>query len=82
LNLSKTPFPMRGPMDVIFCRNTMIYFDTLVRRRLIDEFDRLARMDGYLAIGHSESLTGFETHFWALKPSVYQRRAEIANKAA
>jgi chemotaxis protein methyltransferase CheR len=82
LNLSQTPFPMKGPIDMIFCRNTMIYFDSAVRKRLIGEFDRLAKTGGYLAVGHSESLTGFETHFHAMRPSLYQKRAEIARKAA
>ena len=57
LNLSQPPFPMRGPMDVVLCRNVMIYFDEPVRRGLIEEFHRLIGGSGYLIVGKSESLT-------------------------
>jgi chemotaxis protein methyltransferase CheR len=58
LNLSQTPFPMNGPMDAIFCRNVMIYFDNVVRKRLLDECFRLLKKGGYLFVGHAETLTG------------------------
>ena len=48
LNLSVPPFPMRGPLDMIFCRNVMIYFDNRVRRKLLTEIHRLLRPCGYL----------------------------------
>jgi len=71
LNLSIPPFPMRGPMDAIFCRNVMIYFDNVVRKKLIDEMYRLLKPGGYLILGHSESLTAIPSDFEAVKPSVY-----------
>lgn len=71
LNLSETPFPMQGPMDVIFCRNVMIYFDYNTRRRLINEIYRLLKPNGYLFVGHAESLIGLTNGFKTIKPSVY-----------
>ncbi len=71
LNLSSPPFPMRGPMDVIFCRNVMIYFDNDVRRRLLAEAYRLLRPGGYLMVGHAESLTGMMSPFKSVRPSIY-----------
>ena len=71
LNLSKPPFPMKGPMDAIFCRNVMIYFDKIVRKKLVDEIYRLLKPGGYLILGHSESLTAIPSDFKAVKPSVY-----------
>jgi chemotaxis protein methyltransferase CheR len=71
LNLSTLPFPMRGPMDVVFCRNVMIYFDNTVRSRLLGEIHRLLRPGGYLLVGHAESLTGMMSSFKTVKPSVY-----------
>ncbi len=41
LNLSKPPFPMTGRLDIVFCRNVMIYFDNSVRTRLVNEIYRL-----------------------------------------
>lgn len=76
LNLSCPPFPMRGPLDVIFCRNVMIYFDRELRQRLLGEAHRLLRPRGYLMIGHAESLTGMSSGFCSLRPSIYMRLEE------
>ena len=71
LNLSKPPFPMQGPLDAIFCRNVMIYFDNSVRKNLLAECYRLLKPEGYLFVGHAESLTGLLIGFKAVMPSVY-----------
>ena len=73
LNLSEIPFPMRGPLDVIFCRNVMIYFDNRIRKRLLDEMYRLLKPGGYLIVGHAESLSGLLSTFQSVEPSVYVR---------
>lgn len=67
------PWPMRGPFDVIFCRNVMIYFDREVRERLVGRFHGLLRDGGYLYVGHSESLTGLQHPFSYVRPAVYRR---------
>src|SRR5262249_27522097 len=52
-----------GRVDVIFCRNVLIYFDEVSRRRVIDMFyDRLLP-GGFLLLGHSESLLNVSTAF-------------------
>jgi chemotaxis protein methyltransferase CheR len=71
INLSKTPFPMTGPFDAVFCRNVMIYFDNTVRKNLLTEIYRLLKHGGYLFVGHAESLTGILSGFKAVRPSVY-----------
>jgi chemotaxis protein methyltransferase CheR len=71
INLSKHPFPMSGPFDIVFCRNVMIYFDNDVRKALLDDIYRLLRPEGYLFVGHAESLAGLLSGFKAVKPSVY-----------
>jgi chemotaxis protein methyltransferase CheR len=72
LNLSQPPFPMRGPLDVVFCRNVLIYFDQTVRQRLISAIERLLKPGGWLFIGHSETLAGITSGFHALRPSIFQ----------
>jgi len=72
-NLSQTPYPIRTGLDIIFCRNVMIYFDRPIRTRLVEEFHRLLKPGGYLFVGHAESITGLSKGFKCLKPSVYVR---------
>lgn len=71
INLSVTPFPMKGPMDIIFIRNVMIYFDNYVREKLLAEAHRLLKPGGYLMVGHSEGLTGLVSNFKLQRTSVY-----------
>ncbi len=74
LNLSQPPFPMKGPFDVIFLRNVMIYFDNTVRQRLLSECYRLLGEKGYLFVGHAETLTGLISDFRPIAPSVYVKK--------
>jgi chemotaxis protein methyltransferase CheR len=73
LNLVHIPYPMKGPLDIIFCRNVMIYFDLPVRQAIVSEFGRLIPPGGHLVISHSESLMGLDVPFTRVSSSVYQR---------
>jgi chemotaxis protein methyltransferase CheR len=72
-NLSSVPYPLRSPLDAIFCRNVMIYFDRIVRTNMVQEFQRLLKRGGYLFVGHAESITGLSDGFKCIKPSVYMK---------
>jgi chemotaxis protein methyltransferase CheR len=74
LNLSVNPYPMSGPLDIIFCRNVMIYFDNKVKERLLEDMYRLLKPGGYLMVGHAESLSGLLSGFRSVKPSVYIKK--------
>ena len=52
-----------NPVDIIFCRNMIIYFDSEGKRKVIDSFYRKLKVDGYLLLGHSESLINISTAF-------------------
>ena len=60
-NLKTEYLPQRN--DVIFCRNVMMYFDEAEQKRLIDKFYRCLNPDGYLFVGHAESLLGLTDKF-------------------
>ena len=60
-NLKTEYLPQRN--DVIFCRNVMMYFDEAEQKRLIEKFYRCLNADGYLFVGHAESLLGLTEKF-------------------
>ncbi|MGM0553333.1 MAG: CheR family methyltransferase [Pseudomonadota bacterium] len=68
-------WPIQGPLDVIFCRNTLIYFDKPTQKQLVERFARLLRPEGYLFIGHSESLFRVTEDFRLLEQTLYRRAA-------
>jgi len=49
--------------DAIFCRNVMMYFDEAEQKRLVEKFRRCLNSDGYLFVGHAESLRGLSDRF-------------------
>jgi len=66
-------WPFHGKFDVIFCRNMLIYFDKETQSKLIDRFYQYLTEDGYLFLGHSESLIGIHHSFRHIQPTVYQK---------
>jgi chemotaxis protein methyltransferase CheR len=64
LNLFDTNrMAMLGKMDLIFCRNVIIYFDLAAKKRVVDSFFNTLYQGGYLLLGHSESLMNITTQF-------------------
>jgi chemotaxis protein methyltransferase CheR len=74
LNLMRE-WPMKGPFDIIFCRNVVIYFDKETQRTLFRRFAGLLGGDGYLFIGHSESLFKVSEQFRLIGKTIYARAA-------
>jgi chemotaxis protein methyltransferase CheR len=58
LNLERMP-----PVDIIFCRNVLIYFDDETTRNIIHRFYRLLNPGGYLFLGHAETILGSNPGF-------------------
>jgi chemotaxis protein methyltransferase CheR len=58
LNLNAADWPMQGQFDMIFCRNTVIYFDEARQARMWERFRDILVPGGYLYLGHSERLSG------------------------
>jgi chemotaxis protein methyltransferase CheR len=74
LNLLEA-WPMKGPFDVIFCRNVVIYFDKATQRKLFDRMADMQEPGGWLFIGHSENLHNVTRRYKLVGRTVY-RRAE------
>ncbi len=66
-------FTFNGQLDVIFCRNVVIYFDRQTQETLFSRFCRKLIPGGYLFIGHSESLAGMDLPLELVAPTVYRR---------
>ncbi len=73
LNLMATEYGFNRPVDVVFCRNVMIYFDRPTQRRILLRISATLRKGGYLIMGHSESLNGLELPLVQVTPTVYRR---------
>jgi chemotaxis protein methyltransferase CheR len=60
-------------MDIIFCRNVVIYFDKQTQQTLMRKFYKQLKPGGYLFIGHSETLNGLDVDFKAVASTVYRK---------
>ena len=69
-------WPMRGPFDVIFCRNVLIYFDKSTKIRLAQRFSEILANDSHLFIGHSESLYQLTSEFKLIGNTIYQKEKQ------
>ena len=75
VNLFQPVYPLATGLDVIFCRNVMIYFDAASRQELVERLVAMLRPGGYLFVGHAESLLGLRHALQTEWPSVYRRAA-------
>ncbi len=73
LNFMDGDFGMREPMDIIFCRNVVIYFDRPTQERLLQRFCTHLRPGGYVFMGHSETLSGLDVPLVQIAPTVYRK---------
>ncbi len=71
LNLIQS-WPMRGLFDVIFCRNTLIYFSSEIARKIMERFNQYLQPGGLLILGHSEVLK-IKKHYNRVQTSIYQK---------
>jgi len=66
-------WPMKGPLDVIFCRNVIIYFDHAMKAKLAQRYANLLHEDGTLFIGHSETLFKVSDAFSLIGKTIYAK---------
>ena len=73
MNFMDDSFNLPHKFDIIFCRNVVIYFDLATQEKLFRKFVRQLRPNGFLFIGHSETLNGLDLPFRVVFPTVYQK---------
>jgi len=65
-------WPIKPPVDIIFCRNVLIYFDRPDQLKIVEGFHRIQRPGDYLFLGHSESSREITTLYRAVSNTVYR----------
>lgn len=71
INLLEPNWPVKGPLDIIFCRNVMIYFDKPTQYKILSRFAPMLQEDGLMFAGHSESFMHAADLFKSLGKTVY-----------
>lgn len=71
INLLDASYAVKGPLDVIFCRNVMIYFDKPTQYKILSRFAPMMQTDGLMFAGHSESFLHAADLFKSLGKTVY-----------
>jgi chemotaxis protein methyltransferase CheR len=75
LNLIDDRYSVRGPFDLVFCRNVLIYFAQDLKRRVVERLSQHLVPGGHLFVGHAESIQEMPT-LCCVWPTVYARREE------
>jgi chemotaxis protein methyltransferase CheR len=74
LNLMDETYPVPQDMDVIFCRNILIYFDKATQAKVLTRLCRHLVPGGYLFLGHSESIVGIDLPVKQVANTIFQKR--------
>lgn len=82
LNLSQHEYEVFGPFDLIFCRNVIIYFAWETKLQVIDRLGRYLAPNGYLFLGHAESLHGMTDRLQFVRPKVFRSQYGDAGRSA
>lgn len=76
LNLNESLDEITSDFDIIFLRNTLIYFEPDTQRRILSNVVAHLKPNGFLFIGHSESLINLDLPIAPVSPSVYRKTQE------
>lgn len=73
LNFMDNQYNVPDNMDIIFCRNVLIYFDRETQEKVINKLCSKLKPDGFFFLGHSESITNFDVPLKQLKPTIFRK---------
>lgn len=72
-NLMHPEYPIKVPLDFVFCRNVLIYFEQEDKLNILRKFHRVIKPNGHIFVGHSESLMMAKDLFRYVATTVYQK---------
>lgn len=75
INLQDAAWPIPAELDIIICRNVLIYFELSTQKRILTRFGKLVADDGLLITGHSENIAFASDVFASLGQTVYKPKA-------
>ena len=73
INLIDPDYRLQRSMDIVFCRNLLIYFDRQTQRTVLQRLCRNLKVGGYLILGHSESVTGLDLPLRSVATTIFIR---------
>jgi len=73
LNFLDEDFGFREPMDIVFCRNVLIYFEKSMQEKILRKIVEKLKIGGFLFIGHSETLLDMNLPLQMVAPTIYKR---------
>ena len=73
LNLMEQAYAIGQQADLIFCRNVLIYFDKPTQKQVVSRLVDCLVPGGYLFVGHSESIAGFDLPLTSVGNTIFQR---------
>lgn len=74
LNFNDNPWPMTGPFDFIFCRNALIYFDSVKQNEYVGRMTGILGTGKYLCLGHSEYFLSDSREYEALGNTIFRKK--------
>lgn len=72
-NLMDDKYYVPDKLDIIFCRNVLIYFNRDTQEKVLNKLAQKLKDRGYLLLGHSESITGMDLPLDRIKPTVFKK---------
>jgi chemotaxis protein methyltransferase CheR len=72
VNFMEDDFGMNEKMDIIFCRNVIIYFDRPTQEKMLGRLTSHLLPGGFLFMGHSETLSGLQVAVKPVAPTIYR----------
>lgn len=81
LNLMDERWPIKSQLDVVFCRNVMIYFDRDTQARIVRHFAQHMKPDAVLFLGHSETMMGVDIPFHHIGRTVYRHDTHVTDRS-